>query len=157
MTASKRDQVPARILARLRSICLRLPESYEEKAWAGWRWMIRKRNFAHVVKIDGGWPPAYARAAGSDGPLLVVTFRASGLLSDTLRTTGAPFFHAAWGTLWGTKVIGMAIDRGVDWEEVSVLLTESYRLLAPQKLVAELSGEKRRSPGRSARRRPVSQ
>jgi hypothetical protein len=136
MTGRKRDDVPARVLARLRSICLGLPESYEEKAWAGWRWMIRKRNFAHVVAIDGGWPPAYARAAGSDGPLIVVTFRVSGLLGDTLRTAGPPFFHAPWGTLWGTKVVGMVIGKGVDWDEVAVLLTESHRLLAPARLVA---------------------
>lgn len=129
---------PARVLARLRSICLRLPQAYEEQAWAGTRWMVRKRNFAHVVHIDAGWPPAYARAAGSDGPLTVVTFRASGMLYDTLRTTGPPFFHAAWGTRWGTKVIGMAIEKRIDWDEVAVLLTESYRLLAPRKLAAEL-------------------
>ena len=128
--------MPARVLARLRSICLALPGSYEEKAWAGWRWMVRKRNFAHVVAIDGGWPPAYARAAGSDGPLVVVTFRASGLLGDTLRTAGPPFFHAPWGTLWGTKVIGMVIGKGVDWDEVAVLVTESHRLLAPARPVA---------------------
>ncbi|HTE53344.1 MAG TPA: hypothetical protein VK698_20960 [Kofleriaceae bacterium] len=105
----------------------------------GTRWMIRKRNFAHVVQIEGGWPPAYARAAGSDGPLTVLTFRAAGLLHETLRTTGAPFFEAEWGTRWGTKVMGMAIGRDVDWEEVSVLLTESYRLLAPGRLVARLT------------------
>lgn len=136
--SERRQAVPARILAKLRSICLRLPEAYEEQAWAGTRWMVRKRNFAHVVKIDAGWPPAYARAAGSDGPLVVLTFRASGLLYDTLRTTGAPFFHAEWGTLWGTKVIGMSIGKSVDWDEVAVLLGQSYRLLAPKKLVAEL-------------------
>src|SRR5690349_22437628 len=109
---------PPRILARLRRICLRLPEAYEEPAWAGTRWMIRRRNFAHVVAIDGGWPPAYARAASSDGPLVVVTFRAAGMLDDVLRTTGAPFFHAAWGTRWGNQVIGAAIDRDTDWDQI---------------------------------------
>ena len=139
MTGRNGADVPTRILAKLRRICLGLPESYEEAAWAGIRWMVRKRNFAHVVKIDAGRPPAYARAAGSDGPVVVVTFRASGLLYDTLRTAGAPFFPAEWGTRWGTKVIGRVVDKGVDWEEVAMLLTESYRLLAPRKLVAELA------------------
>ena len=87
----------------------------------------------------------------------MVTFRASGLLYDTLRTTGAPFFHAAWGTLWGTKVIGMAIAKRVDWEEVSVLLTESYRLLAPEALVAGLSAGAPGGRDRRRARRPVSQ
>jgi YjbR len=136
MTRRVRAEVPAKIVAKVRSICRRLPESYEEKAWVGTRWMVRKRNFAHLVRIDGGWPPAYARAAGSDGPLVVLTFRAAGDLYDTLRNTGPPFFHAAWGTLWGTKVIGMEIGARVDWDEVAVLVTESYRLLAPAKLVS---------------------
>jgi hypothetical protein len=136
--------VPARVLAKLRSICLRLPETYEEAAWVGTRWMIRKRNFAHVLEIEDGWPPAYARAAGTDGPAVVLTFRASDLLKDAL-TSGPTFFHAAWGTRWGTKVVGTQLGKRVDWEEVAVLLTESYRLLAPGKLAA--AAGPRRTPG----------
>jgi len=128
--------VPPKVLAKLRSICLRLPESYEEPAWVGTRWMIRKRNFAHVLKIDAGWPPAYARAAASRGPLVVVTFRSSDLLRDALRDAGARFFVPAWGTRWGTKVVGIKLDDDVDWAELETLLLESYRLLAPKKLAA---------------------
>lgn len=64
-------------------------------------------------------------------PLVVLTFRASGFLYDTLRTAGPPFFQAEWGTRWGTKVIGMALGRETDWDEVATVVTESYRLLAP--------------------------
>lgn len=130
MTAP-RTVVPPRILARVRKICLALPDVVEERAWVGVRWTIRKRNFAHVVKIEDGWPLAYARAAGTDGPLVILTFRAQGMLHDTLRTAGLPFFAAEWGTLWGAKVIGMAIDAKTDWSEVAVLVKESYHLLAP--------------------------
>jgi hypothetical protein len=127
MSSMKRDA-----LAKLRAICRRLPDSREEAAWVGRRWKIRARTYAHVLDIEDGWPPAYARAAGTDGPATVLTFRAGGMLYDTLRTTGAPFFHPAWGTLWGTKVIGMIVDDNTDWEEVGVVLAESYRLLAPK-------------------------
>lgn len=150
--------VPPRILAKLRSICLGLADAYEEAAWVGTRWMIRKRNFAHVVRIEDGWPPAYARAAGTDGPSTVLTFRTTGLVYDALRTTGPPFFHAAWGTRWGTKVIGRTLDGEVDWNEVTVLLTESYRLLAPKKLaaaVAPVSARVTKTPRRPRRRRNV--
>jgi hypothetical protein len=119
-----------RVLARLRSICLSLDGAYEEAAWVGTRWMVRKRNFAHVVAIADGWPPAYARAAGTDGPAIVLTFRASGELSDTLRTAGPPFFHAPWGTQWGTQVIGMVLGKRVDWNEVELVVTQSHRSLA---------------------------
>jgi hypothetical protein len=61
---------------------------------------------------------------------VVLTFRAAGMLYDTLRTTGAPFFQPVWGTKWGTKVIGMRLGKRVDWDEVRVLLAESHGLLA---------------------------
>ncbi|HKU40865.1 MAG TPA: MmcQ/YjbR family DNA-binding protein [Polyangiales bacterium] len=125
--------VPQRLLAKLRRICLAFPDAYEEEAWVGTRWMIRKRNFAHVLRIERGWPPAYASAADSDGPLNVLTFRTSASLRDVLRDAAPRFFHAPWGTRWGTKVMGLKLDASVDWGEVELLLGESYRLLAPHK------------------------
>jgi predicted DNA-binding protein (MmcQ/YjbR family) len=123
--------VPVSILAKLRAICLKLPGASEEAAWVGTRWVVRKRNFAHVVRIDEGWPPAYAKAAGSDGPLVVLTFRASDMLRDALRDAGPRFFIPACGTRWGTKVVGIKLDRNTDWKEVKTLIAESHRLLAP--------------------------
>ena len=129
----KAAAVPARILTRLRAICLPLPGCTEEPAWIGTRWMIGKRNFAHVVPIAGGKPPAYARAAGTDGPLVVLTFRAEDVLRDTLRDAGPRFFVPAWGTLWGTKVVGVKLSGRVDWAEIETLVVGSYRLLAPRR------------------------
>ena len=45
-------EVPPEIVARLRAVCLALPEAYEEPAWVGTRWCVRKRNFAHVVAVS---------------------------------------------------------------------------------------------------------
>jgi YjbR len=124
--------VPRGILTRLRTVCRGLPEAYEEPAWAGTRWRIRKRTFAHAITVESGKPPGYARAAGSRGPVTVVTFRSSGPELDALRNTGHPFF----GTNWRADEVGMVLDDGVDWDEVAELVTDSYCLLAPQKLVA---------------------
>jgi hypothetical protein len=126
-----RPDVAPEVLERLRSVCLALPETYEEQAWVGTRWMIRKKNFAHVLHIDAGWPPAYARAAETDGPITVMTFRSSGPELDALTDIGPPFFKPVW---W-TDIVGMALDPGTDWDEVSELVTESYCALAPKKLV----------------------
>jgi hypothetical protein len=123
--------IPPEIVAKLRSMCIRLPEAYEEQAWVGTRWRIRKRTFAHVLVVDSGWPPAYARAAATNGPTTVMTFRSSGPDLDALRGTGHPFFAPAWRE----DEVGMVLDAGVDWEEVAELLTESYCLLAPKALV----------------------
>ncbi|GLZ30064.1 hypothetical protein Lesp02_22540 [Lentzea sp. NBRC 105346] len=116
---------------RLREICLALPEAYQEQAWVGTRWCVRKKNFAHVLTIADGWPPAYARAAGQDGPVTVLTFRASGQELDALANAGHPFFKP----VWFPDIVGMVLDAATDWAEVTELLTESYCLLAPKTLV----------------------
>jgi hypothetical protein len=117
---------------RLRSVCRALPEVAEEQAWVGTRWTVRKKNFAHVVHIESGWPPAYAGAAGSDGPITVLTFRAAGPELAALSASGPPFFKP----VWFADIVGMVLDAETDWDEVEELLTESYCLLAPAKLVA---------------------
>jgi hypothetical protein len=111
---------PDDITARLRAVCLALPEAYEEAAWVGMRWRIRKRTFAQVLGVD------------DERPFTVMTFRSSGPELDVLRSAGHPFFRPGWGT----NVVGMVLGAETDWAEVAELLTESYCVLAPKKLVA---------------------
>jgi hypothetical protein len=120
LSATEYADVPLEVVAELRSMCLGLPETVENQAWAGTQWRIRKRTFAHVLTVDF-----------ADGPVTVVTFRSSGPELDALRSAGHPFFRPAWGT----NVVGMVLDAGVDWDEVTEFLTESYCILAPKKLV----------------------
>jgi YjbR protein len=125
-------EIPAEALATLRSVCLTLPEAYEEPAWVGVRWCIRKKNFAHVLVVDAGWPPAYARAAGSAGPICVLTFRTPDPELYRHDRAGPRFFWPGWFP----DLVGTVVDDDVDWSEIAELLTESYCVLAPQKLVA---------------------
>ena len=128
-----RPDVPDEHLSRLRTICLDLPDVVEESAWAGIRWVVRTKNFAHVVAIDDGWPPAYARAAGTDGPAVVLTFRSEGIELDALREAGPPYFKP----VWFESIAGLILDGdagAVDWDEVAGLVTDSYCLLAPRVL-----------------------
>ena len=124
--------VQAEIVAELRSGCLALPEAYEESAWVGTRWRVRTHTFAHVLTVDRGWPPAYARAAETDGPVTVLTFEASGPELAALSAAGHPFFKPRWRQ----TVVGLVLDADTDWSEVAELVTESYCALAPKKLVA---------------------
>jgi hypothetical protein len=126
---AERPDVPAETVAALRTVCLGLPDAYEEQAWVGTRWRIRTQTFAHVLVIDSGWPPAYARAAGSDGPLTVLTFRSSGAELDALANTGHPFFKPEWFP----DIVGMVLEDDVDRGEVAELVTESYCALAPRR------------------------
>jgi YjbR len=116
------DRVPEEFELRLRKICLALPEVYEERAWVGTRWQVRNRTFAHVLGID----------QGDAEPIVVLSFRATGDELEMLRHAGHPFFVLGWGR----DAIGMVLDETTDFAEVSELLTESYCVLAPKKLIA---------------------
>ena len=116
------DDVPDEVEIELREICLELPDAYEERAWVGTQWMVRNRTFAHVlgVGLDGGTP------------VVVLAFRSAGEELEVLRHAGHPFFELGWGR----DAMGMVLDEDVDWDEVRELVTESYCVLAPKKLVA---------------------
>jgi hypothetical protein len=122
----------AEIVGRVGAICGALPETVEEDAWVGVRWRIRTKTFAHVVPIEDGRPDAYAVAAGTPGPVTVLTFRSAGEELEVLAATGPPFFKP----VWFRDIVGMALDDDTDWREVEELVTESYCLLAPKRLVA---------------------
>lgn len=129
---SRQMEVPADMLNELRSICLHLPEVYEETAWVGTRWMIRQKNFAHVLVISEGWPPVYAKAAGQNGPINVLTFRIEESEIKSPRFVQYPFFRPDWFP----NIAGMVIDDEIDWKEIGKLLATSYCVLAPKKLAA---------------------
>jgi hypothetical protein len=141
----ERASVPSRTVVKLRSICSRLPETVEEPAWVGTRWRIRKQAFAHVLMIDQGWPPAYARVAKTDGPACVLTFRSPLPEIDVHAYTWAPFFRPGW---W-PNIVGMTLGTRTDWDEVGGLLSASYCLLAPKKLADSVRQGKSISTGKS--------
>ena len=122
--------VPDTILSKLRLVCLDLPEAYEEQAWIGTRWCIKKKNFAHVLMLQNGYPPAYAEASGLEGVACLLTFRFSPKKMDVSRFKQYPFFKPVW---W-EDIIGLTINSETDWDELEILLKESYCQLAPKKL-----------------------
>jgi hypothetical protein len=83
--------------------------------------------------IDEGWPPAYAKAAGSDGPACVLTFRSLLPEVDEDAFRNPPFFKPVW---W-PDIAGVFLDERTDWGDVAKLIEGSYRILAPKKLVEQ--------------------
>jgi hypothetical protein len=127
--------VAPEIIERLRLTCLDLPEAYEEQAWVGTRWMVAKKNFAHVLMVVEGWPPAYARAAGTDFGC-VLTCRSAQATAEVARFARPPFFRPPWFP----NIVGLCLGTTTDWQDVAELVTGSYRVLAPKKLVRLLDG-----------------
>ncbi|MDP1792514.1 MAG: MmcQ/YjbR family DNA-binding protein [Acidimicrobiales bacterium] len=125
-------EVPTRVIGKLRKICAGLPETHEEAAWTGKRWMVRKRTFAHVLAVEGNSSPAFVRASGRPDDVVVMTFRSMGPELVALRNAGHPFFAPGWGH----NVVGIVLDDNTDWGEVAELLADSYCVLAPKKLAA---------------------
>lgn len=125
-----RLQIPEETVAELRRICLALPETRQEQAWVGTRWRVRTHTFAHLLMIDGGSPPAYARAAGTEGPACILTFRAWDREFAPPELAHPPFFWPGW---W-PDIVGMVMGAAVDWEQVGELIAMSYRVMAPKKL-----------------------
>jgi YjbR protein len=127
--------VPPEILDRLRPICRALPETYEEPAWIGLRWRIRKRTFAHVYTPDPERHPLYARHLVGGEPPTVMTFRVPAGELLGLTGGGFPFFRADWGH----NVAGVILGDHTDWTEITELLTDSYCEMAPKFLVARVA------------------
>lgn len=109
------------VLRRLGDLCLALPEAWDEPAWTGHRFLVRKKNFAHVFAI-----------ADEEEVKTIVSVRSPDDERDALLATGHPFFLLGWGR----NAVGMVLDDATDWDEVREIVTESYCVLAPKKLVA---------------------
>jgi hypothetical protein len=84
------------------------------------------------VTIEEGGPASFRKAFDVDGDATVVTFRAVHEEREALTSQGKPFYYAGWGR----DAMGMLLDDDTDWDEVGELLTDSYCMLAPQRLAA---------------------
>ena len=115
--------VPSAIVRRVRAACAHLPEAYEEQPFDEVRWRIRGRTLAHLETRED-----------DNGTLTYVTFHA-GEEGDVLIAVGHPF-HRGWGP--GLVAMVLTDDAATDWDDLRELLTESYCLLAPKKLIARL-------------------
>ncbi len=121
---------PAR-LRRLRRLCLALPEATEKEAWGDPTWRVRDRIFAmQKGNVEGGRPSLWLKAAQGAQEALVG--------ADPDRFFVPPYVgHKGW--------VGVHLDgRGVPWDEVGELVEDSYRLIAPKRLVLTLDAERRR-------------
>ncbi len=124
-------EIPADIVERIRTICLALPEvtvrvdeSLTTARSAAHSFDIRRRSFCLLV--------ARADPAGQPVPMLVL--RANPDEREVLLSIGHPFFPSR---AHRDRIVVVLTD-GTDWAEIRELVIESYRILAPKKLIALL-------------------
>ena len=125
-------EVPEDIDERVRTLCLALPEvetridhSQVRTRSTAQSFDIRRRSFCLFVAVE--------LSTGKSLPLLVL--RADPGEREALLSIGHPFFAPRRAR---SDRIGVWLTSDTDWEEVRELVTESYRVLAPKKLVALL-------------------
>jgi hypothetical protein len=130
-------EVPDDIVERVRGLCLALPEvtvrvdySRIEARSTAYSFDIRRRSFCLLVAVAVA--VAVAGRAGQQAPLLVV--RAEREEREALLSSGLPFFVPRAGR----DRLGVLLTGDTNWAEIRELVTDSYRKLAPQKLVALL-------------------
>jgi len=144
------QRLPAsRAIARLRKICMALPGaeeklSHSEPTWFAKRVFVMLSNHHHDDRL-GFWcaaPPGAQEALVSSEP--------------------KRFFRPPY--VGGKGWLGVYLDVPQGWDEIAELIEESYRMIAPKKLVAELdatrgspeiraSGSPRPAPSRRSARR----
>ena len=117
-------EVPEHYVGRVQKLCLGLPYSTERADKWAYNYEIRKRSFCLLIAPED--------PKGKPVPLLVL--RADEDEREVLLAIGHPFF----ATRGGGNRIGVLLSKKTDWEEISELVTESYRILAPKKLSALL-------------------
>ena len=119
--------VAPRVLARLRKLCLALPEATEKVAWGDPTWRVRDKIFAMQKGNDeGGRPSMWCKAPPGGQQILVG--------ADPRRFFAPPYVGPkGW--------IGVYLDVRIDWNELTDLVEDSYRLVAPKRLAARLDAD----------------
>jgi predicted DNA-binding protein (MmcQ/YjbR family) len=105
-------------LARLRKICLALPDAAEKVAWGDPTWRIRDKIFAmQKGNYAGGRPSVWLK--GEDGQQAAL-----------VDTDPALFFVPPY--VGNKGWIGIYLDgKRLDWKMIAALIEASHRLIAP--------------------------
>ena len=110
------------IEARLRDVCLALPEAAEKETWGEPTFRVRDRIFAMLRRGDGR-PSVWLKAPHGAQEVLCA--------ADPHRFFRPPYVGPkGW--------IGMRLDDGPDWQEATRLIARSYLMTAPKALARRL-------------------
>jgi hypothetical protein len=112
-----------RALARLRALCLALPETSERPSHGAPTFFVRdKRPFVMLLTDHHGDGRFAVWCAAPDGMQALLVD------ADPGRFFVPPYVgHRGW--------LGVRLDGGVDWEEVAGIVEDAYATVAPAKLV----------------------
>ena len=114
-------------LARLRAVCLALPEAHEVEAWGEPTFRVRNKMFA-----------MHASAETHHGAGRHTVWIKSLHVTQDLLVRGEPARFFVPPYVGKSGWVGAYLDRGADWEVIGDLLRDAYCLAAPKKLAAAI-------------------
>jgi hypothetical protein len=123
--ARKAPPSRAGALARVRRICLALPEAHEKIAWGAPTFRVRDRQFVMYLDNHHG-----------DGRLALWIKAPPGAQEALVGADPERFFVPPYVGPAGW--LGLRLDRGLDWGVVAGLVRDGYLEAAPKKLRALL-------------------
>ena len=118
-------------LERVTRICRALPEAGFELAGKHASYQVRQKTFAYYLNDHHG-----------DGIVSVCCKVLPGDNEALVAAQPAKFYLPAYIGPRGWVALRLDIPR-VDWDEVAELIRGSYRLVAPQKLAAQIAATRR--------------
>lgn len=126
---------PAQAVARLRAICLAMPEAVEKETWQAPTFRIRDKIFAMVHHAESR-PGVWCKAP-------------PGVQAVLVEAVPARFFRPPYVGQKGW--IGVWLDGPIEWDELAEILARSYRMTAPKRLVSKsadtsVAPSRRKSP-----------
>jgi hypothetical protein len=122
------------LLDGLRRICLALPEATERLSHGAPTWFVRGKSVFATLWSHGHH--------GDDFPHLVCAAPA-GVQQELIDAEPQRFFRPPY--VGGRGWIGVRLDVHLDWDEITGICEEAYRVIAPKRLIAQLD-ESRASP-----------
>ncbi len=120
----------AAALARLRRLCLALPEAEEIETWETPTFRVRGKIFALVSRWHDA-PAVWLKAPPGVQELL-------------MEAAPERFFRPPY--LGGRGWIGLQLGGAVDWAEADSLIRRSYSLVAPKRLAAGVAQDQPPEP-----------
>jgi len=112
------------ILARVRKLCLALPEATEKLSHGSPTWFVKKTFVMYLDDHHG------------DGRLALWCAAAPGVQDELVSQEPDRFFVPPY--VGGRGWIGVRLDRDPDWNEIAEIIEDAYREVAPKRLLAVL-------------------
>jgi predicted DNA-binding protein (MmcQ/YjbR family) len=123
---------PDRVIERIRSVCLALPETVEKPFGGHTSPAFRVRDKLFVVIAEERSYMTLKAPPGVQGILV--------------NSDGERFFVPPYVGSKGWVGVRIALNVAPDWDEVAEMIYESYRLTAPKRLVDRVEAEREARP-----------